>query len=1407
MASPGPSGNGQPDSDAVQARASMVSAAAAMLRQHVLHAIRLTAAILGHEVPTELNLPNTHHQIHHVARITLQALQVAVAGCDSGSIASQHAQALEQARAFLPHTANEASAPRFYVPLEDAATPPEPAPGVLVGDPASRRRGLDIWAPAHGALPGGGLPCLYNKLGAVAQGASLERRAAEAEGADRSPDADADDEEDTPGSGSPDRPTAAQPAGSASSSASVAAGAASGSSKSRRDRGLNVVCENFLAYCASGGVDVVVLDKIADKLDIQRRRIYDLVNIFEAVGITTRKERNKYFWHGTSMLPLVLERLKARALADPNVCPPGEGPDPGPREPLAVGTMESTQLRKAGAVVCFGVPAGEPESERGWRSPSKAASPLRGGRAPKREREAEPAKPLAAKDPNAQDDAVSSLSGTGRGGGGGGGGGGGASGAPAAKRWRGADGSPGRVCSSGNGPRLADPSAVKEELTGDCSDPSRPAELPSCGQEVGVATAAAAAVLLDDALTLPEGSLQRAAADAAVAAARAAAVASTGRFPLAQWGEGGAPPRDTAGEKSMGAQAQRLVMLFLAGRPVVCLEHAAAIMMGEEASKDARRLKTKVRRLYDIANVLQSLGLVHKVSLATLPTRKAAFAWRGVGSVPLLPGLRPSVTATGQAASSSSVASSAKEGAGSATGASLAAHGPAGIRTGYGYCSSTAGPRRRTQRRRTARVAGGASAGRGAFADEDDDEDEDGDDISVGSTRGRHQLPGSSANRRFPSPVRRSVLAELSPSDHLSHLDHDPPRDSGRSHPHGHVADEAVDLEMLGLAAQGDAVNAAAWSRRAHAHVHGSDAGTTNGAATVSGAASGTVPRQSVSRTAAGSTHQSAVWGDDLIPGDNPAGMGTEGFPFPSAFLGEDADSDADPALDVDDMDEPLPMSDAAAILYKQSTSGAHAGQALPSPAPAFGRHAPWQSPPPHASRRSATASSAPGTASRPCAPSLPATLGGIGSPGNVPQVATPNLRQPNQARWDSDADRFPALLLGVDDASPSPARASRRSAVRRAANPAFHPNTTPAGNRVGFATVAADAGRIPSSSSASSARQQLRARHAPSATRGVRETSLGDSSAVAAASAGGASPTGPAIALLDLATASSSKRRLDLSSPGHASAARGMRGSSRDRSAAPSTSTGGRAGRRGGAPASPDRLVDSQLTLSRATVASEARSGARSRRCSEGAEEDGLAASGLSLHRAMAEPDSGRGADSDFPGLARREGAGAGRDGRERAGGEFVAWLRPSEMRVATDGRGGALGVVALGGTLEERQPGGEDGIFAPSEGITSSSDIDHSAGSGRGASEGDGIFDLHTPTRDSVAGAPFGELTRKHTTAKRYEPGCRRSAGRGLASSADRAARSPRGGSSDVDGVSSDGDDFDALGLGLLDFSDTAI
>jgi len=42
-------------------------------------------------------------------------------------------------------------------------------------------------------------------------------------------------------------------------------------------------------------------------------------------------------------------------------------------------------------------------------------------------------------------------------------------------------------------------------------------------------------------------------------------------------------------------------------------------------------LKTKIRRLYDIANVLQSIGLIHKTHMST--NRKPAFQWVGIEGV------------------------------------------------------------------------------------------------------------------------------------------------------------------------------------------------------------------------------------------------------------------------------------------------------------------------------------------------------------------------------------------------------------------------------------------------------------------------------------------------------------------------------------------------------------------------------------------------------------------------------------------------------------------------------------------------------------------------------------------------------------------------------------------------------
>ncbi|EAR84230.2 transcription factor e2f/dimerization partner (macronuclear) [Tetrahymena thermophila SB210] len=79
-------------------------------------------------------------------------------------------------------------------------------------------------------------------------------------------------------------------------------------------------------------------------------------------------------------------------------------------------------------------------------------------------------------------------------------------------------------------------------------------------------------------------------------------------------------------EKSLEMLSIGFLKLFLHWKSTMTLEEAARKLSSKQI--DDHKIKTKIRRLYDIANVFKSLGLIKKTSL--IETKKPAFEWIGI---------------------------------------------------------------------------------------------------------------------------------------------------------------------------------------------------------------------------------------------------------------------------------------------------------------------------------------------------------------------------------------------------------------------------------------------------------------------------------------------------------------------------------------------------------------------------------------------------------------------------------------------------------------------------------------------------------------------------------------------------------------------------------------------------------
>ncbi|CAM5121125.1 unnamed protein product [Eretmochelys imbricata] len=117
-------------------------------------------------------------------------------------------------------------------------------------------------------------------------------------------------------------------------------------------------------------------------------------------------------------------------------------------------------------------------------------------------------------------------------------------------------------------------------------------------------------------------------------------------------------------DKSLRVMSQKFVMLFLVSTPqIVSLEVAAKILIGEDHIEDLdkSKFKTKIRRLYDIANVLSSLELIKKVHVTEERGRKPAFKWTGPEVLPGIQDTKPVTTTTSLIPSNSAKSKSPKE--------------------------------------------------------------------------------------------------------------------------------------------------------------------------------------------------------------------------------------------------------------------------------------------------------------------------------------------------------------------------------------------------------------------------------------------------------------------------------------------------------------------------------------------------------------------------------------------------------------------------------------------------------------------------------------------------------------------------------------------------------------------------
>lgn len=88
------------------------------------------------------------------------------------------------------------------------------------------------------------------------------------------------------------------------------------------------------------GAIEIQLDITAGRLGVEKRRMYDIINILEAMQCAVHKRKNTYLWHGASRLNSFLRMLKKQGEhLQLSEALRGRAPKPPPPKQKTLGVM------------------------------------------------------------------------------------------------------------------------------------------------------------------------------------------------------------------------------------------------------------------------------------------------------------------------------------------------------------------------------------------------------------------------------------------------------------------------------------------------------------------------------------------------------------------------------------------------------------------------------------------------------------------------------------------------------------------------------------------------------------------------------------------------------------------------------------------------------------------------------------------------------------------------------------------------------------------------------------------------------------------------------------------------------------------------------------------------------------